>query len=114
MQDSVHATAPYHLADYVVHNNLSKQRATFHSITGDQPIFDDFPNLTEHELILFALGTFQIKLARSYYAEHLVQGLYNIEVYREEQIRGFSDYITERDCYSTFLNIFALDIIYYA
>lgn len=108
IRDSVHAATfvdiindrlnrPNHLADFVTRNNINRQRATFVSMTGDQPIFEDFPNLTEEDLILFALGTYQIKLARSYYAEHLVQGLYNIEVYREQQIRGLSEYIEEQD-----------------
>ncbi|KAI5644433.1 hypothetical protein NE865_03540 [Phthorimaea operculella] len=108
ISDNVHAVTfvdiinerinvPNHLADYVVRNNMNRQRAVFESITADQPIFDDFPHLTEDDLILFALGTYQIKLARSYYAEHLVQGLYTIEVYREQQIRNLSEYISEED-----------------
>lgn len=108
IHDNVHAAAfvdiindrmnrPNHLADYVVRNNINRQRAPFESITGDQPIFDDFPNLSENDLILFGLNTYQIKLARSYYAEHLRQGLYNIEVYRDGQISGLNEYIEERD-----------------
>lgn len=67
----------------VITNNINRQRASFERLSSDQPIFDDFPVFSEEDLILFALGTYQIKLARSYYAEHLVEGLYNIEVYRE-------------------------------
>lgn len=67
-----------HLADYVFRYNINRQRAMFQSISGDQRIFDDFPNLSEDDLILFVLGTYQNKLARSYYAEHLEQSLHNI------------------------------------
>ncbi|CAH2084578.1 unnamed protein product [Euphydryas editha] len=110
IRDSVHANAfvdiindrmnrPNHLADFVDRNVMNRQRATFQSITGDQHFFDDFPNLSEDDLTLLALGTYQVKLARSYYAEHLRQGLYNIEVYREQQISRLSEYIEEQDVY---------------
>lgn len=103
LRDSVHAETfitlinqrlnqPNHLAEYVLGNNLNRRRASFDSITGNQPNLSDFPSLTEDDLIIFALGTYQVKLARSYYAEHVRQGLYNIEVYRDTQCTGLVEY----------------------
>lgn len=108
IQDSIHASSfvniinerfeiPNLLADYVIRHNINRQRASFERLSSDQPIFEDFPVFSEEDLILFALGTYQIKLARSYYAEHLIEGLYNIEVYRERQISQLRDFIEEED-----------------
>lgn len=99
LSDNVHAETfievinqrvnqPNNLAEYVLANNLNRRRASFDSITGNQPNISDFPLLTEDDLTIFALGTYQVKLARSYYAEHVRQGLYNIETYRDPDVTG--------------------------
>ncbi|CAH0407509.1 unnamed protein product [Chilo suppressalis] len=46
----------------------------------------NFPQLTKEELIVLALGTYQLKLARSYCSEHLNNGLYTIETYALEDL----------------------------
>lgn len=70
------------LAEYVIGQNLNSRRARFQSMSADLPELQDFPRLTENDLIMFSLGTYQIKLARSYYAEHDRNGVYTIEVFR--------------------------------
>lgn len=47
---------PNRLSDYVINNNLNRQRATFMRMSGDLPALQDFPVLTEVELCLFAIG----------------------------------------------------------
>lgn len=56
----------------------------FHTITVQNDNLNDFPQLTDNELILISLGTYQIKQTRSYFGEH-VRGNdgYLIEVCRE-------------------------------
>lgn len=77
---------PNLLADYVIAHNLNRQRATFSRLVADSPEVTDFPRLTQEDLILFAIGTYHVKLARSYASEHIkATGVYEIEVYREPQ-----------------------------
>lgn len=68
------------LADYIVENNINRRRATFISITNEAVQTLAFPILSEEDLILIALGTYQIKLARSYLSEHIRNGSYSIEI----------------------------------
>ncbi|KAF9411151.1 hypothetical protein HW555_010013 [Spodoptera exigua] len=68
-----------HVIDY----NLNSRRIPFQSMSVELPDVRGFPRLSEEELVMFALGTYQIKLARSYYSEHARNGVYTIEVYRE-------------------------------
>lgn len=77
---------PNLLADYVITNNVNRWRANFTRLRADSPDVADFPRLTEEDLILFAVGTYHVKLARSYASEHIkATGIYEIEVYREPQ-----------------------------
>lgn len=71
------------LAQYVIDHNLNSRRIPFQSMSAELPDVREFPRLSEEELVMFALGTYQIKLARSYYSEHARNGVYTIEVYRE-------------------------------
>lgn len=72
------------LASYVEANNLNRVRVQFTSIDGRLPELNYFPHLTFRDLILFSLGIYQIKQARSYYGEHVREtGEYKIEVYRQ-------------------------------
>ena len=42
--------------------------------------------LSEDEIFLFALGNYHIKLAKSHCAEHLRDGVYYIELYRDSSL----------------------------
>lgn len=72
-------TEPNRLGNYVVAENMNRQRAVFSSMTATSI---PFPQLTKEDIILFSLGTYHLKLARSYVAEHLRgrDGIYNIEL----------------------------------
>lgn len=85
----IHAkiNAPNLLFDYVTLRNLNRQRVAFERIDAHLPQLEDFPVLTNDDLILLSLGSYQLKLARSYASEHLRDnGLYIIEIYREENL----------------------------
>lgn len=71
---------PNLLGDYVVENNINRQRAAFQTITDEAVREMRFPILNEEDLVLIALGTYQIKLARSYLSEHIRNGVYSIEI----------------------------------
>lgn len=58
---------------------------------------ENFPRLTESEIIVLALGTYQLKLARSYCGEHFRNGLYLIETYRENLFYDLPDYGIQED-----------------
>lgn len=79
------------LAEYVITNNMNRRRADFESMNAEVPGLDDFPILSEDDLILYALGTYQVQQARSYYGEHVKSdGSYVIEVCREPNMNDFS------------------------
>lgn len=59
------------LADYVDARRLNRSRVAFENIIVGQDNVTVFPVLTAEELTLFAVGTYQIKLAPSYYSEHI-------------------------------------------
>lgn len=83
---SENVNRPNLLADYVIAHNLNRQRATFSRLVADSPEVSDFPRLTQEDLILFGIGTYHVKLARSYASEHIKgTGVYEIDVYREPQ-----------------------------
>lgn len=72
---------PNHLADIVQREQLNRRRSMFHNIDGDHPHLEQFPRLTIEQLKRFALGTYQLKQARSYYGEHIRQdGTYVVEI----------------------------------
>lgn len=72
---------PNVLAEYIIENNVNRRRVSFVNINAEQFLLHEFPNMTKSELILFALGTYQIKQARSYYGEHIRQnGSFIIEI----------------------------------
>lgn len=75
------------LAEHVLSNNLNRQRVAFVSLDANDPDFNDFPQLTYEELILFTLGSYHLKIARSYCAEHMrPNGVYHIEMYRHREM----------------------------
>lgn len=79
-----HMNTENELADFIIRNNYNRRRANFETITVQNDNLNDFPQLSDSELILISLGTYQIKQARSYYGEH-VRGNdgFIIEVCRE-------------------------------
>lgn len=80
---------PNRLAEHVAENNLNRQRVTFRRMTADDPQFANFPRVTIEELIKFSIGTYHVKLARSYCSEHIkTTGVYNVETYRHPTAEG--------------------------
>lgn len=73
------------LGTFVIANNLNRQRVAFQSMSGDLPELNDFPRLSESQLVIFGLGTYQLELARGYYSEHVRNERYNVEAYRDSQ-----------------------------
>lgn len=73
------------LGQYVQENNLNRQRVAFMPVNiNNNEDFADFPELTYEDLILFTLGTYHLRIARSYCHEHLrPNGLYILELYRQ-------------------------------
>ncbi|KAJ8721073.1 hypothetical protein PYW08_006538 [Mythimna loreyi] len=60
-------------------------------MNAEVPGLDDFPILSADDLVIYALGTYQVQQARSYYGEHIKSdGSYVIEVCREPNINDFS------------------------
>ncbi|CAH2092865.1 unnamed protein product [Euphydryas editha] len=86
--DIIHTqmNTPNLLNDYVHMKNLNRQRVAFVPMEANIPQLEDFPRLSEHDVFLFALGSYHIKLAKSYCAEHLRDGLYHIELYRQTEL----------------------------
>lgn len=78
------------LANMIEDLNMNRRSANFQNITADENNVT-FPTLEYRDLILFALGTYQIRQARSYYGEHIrFHGGYRIEVCSENN--NFSEY----------------------
>lgn len=72
------------LANMVQELNMNRRTSQFRNITADRNNLLYFPTLEYSDLILFALGTYQIRQARSYYGEHIrFHGGYRIEVSKE-------------------------------
>ncbi|XP_045457322.1 uncharacterized protein LOC123667471 [Melitaea cinxia] len=72
------------LANTVRIENYNRRRATFVSIDAHHPHLDQFPRLSITDLKRFALGTYQLKQASSYYGEHVrTNGTYTIEINNE-------------------------------
>ncbi|XP_022834004.1 uncharacterized protein LOC111361820 [Spodoptera litura] len=70
-----------HLAIYVEQENLNRRRTNFQMIDHINLHLNRFPRLSINDLKQFALGTYQLKQARSYYGEHVRRtGTYHVEV----------------------------------
>ncbi|CAH2105465.1 unnamed protein product [Euphydryas editha] len=75
------------LANMVESLNMNRRSSNFENICADENNLPFFPTLEYRDLVLFALGTYQLRQARSYYGEHVrSQGGYRIEVNRGEAI----------------------------
>lgn len=63
--------------------NLNQRRAIFNDLNENAIHVEDFPVLTENDLKLIACGSYQLKLAPAYYAEHMKEnGQFTIQVCR--------------------------------
>lgn len=72
---------PNKLYEIVRIYNYNMRRQLFYQIPGNLPVLDNLPRLTEVDLILFGLGTYQLKQAKSYYGEHVREdGAFIIEL----------------------------------
>lgn len=81
-----------HLADYVDDRRLNRNRASFENISVGEDNVSAFPRLSPEELSLFAVGTYQIKLAPSYYSEHIrATGTFIVQNYNAP-LNGLSDF----------------------
>ncbi|XP_050563593.1 uncharacterized protein LOC126912994 [Spodoptera frugiperda] len=70
-----------HLGAYIQNENINRRRAIFLTIDAEHPHLDTFPRLTLYDLMTVALGSYQLKQARSYYGEHVRRnGKYEIEL----------------------------------
>ncbi|KAF9809405.1 hypothetical protein SFRURICE_003502 [Spodoptera frugiperda] len=75
------------LAQFVIENNMNRQRVAFLPLDGNNPDYRDFPQMTLEDLTLFTLGSYHLRLARSYCNEHMrPNGVYLIELYRQREL----------------------------
>ncbi|CAH2103328.1 unnamed protein product [Euphydryas editha] len=76
---------PNRLASLVESQRLNKQSVNFQTM--DQNSLKDFPKLSLDDLRILALGSYQLKQARSYYSEHVnPDGSYEIQVCRHVRL----------------------------
>lgn len=92
IEDNPHATdileiihervnMPNRLAELVEQHNYNRRRAQFRVMSADMEDFSEFPRLNELELFLLALGIYQLKKAKSYYREHILNnGSFTVEL----------------------------------
>lgn len=59
------------LANTAKTENLKRRRATVQSNDCNHPHLNSFPRLAIGDLKMIALGTYELKQARSYYGEHV-------------------------------------------
>lgn len=90
---------PNHLSDFVNRENMNRRSVNFQRIDGNHPQLNSFPKLSIEQLKIFALGTYQIKQAVSYYGEHVRHsGTYIVEINQEVDedvplILGLNNYL---------------------
>lgn len=71
---------------------LNRHRVAFIRLDANDPRLEDFPNLSENDVTMLSLGSHQLKLAKSYCAEHINNGLYLIEIYQDYGLADFEEY----------------------
>lgn len=65
------------------------QRITSKKAKANNEALDIFPQMDYSDLVLFALGIYQIKQARSYYGEHIRQNIsFVVEMSNEVEIEN--------------------------
>jgi hypothetical protein len=90
-------TKPNLLSKVVKEKNLTRRKSVFtESIENTNPLNYGFPILSQSQLELFCCGTYQPKMALSYYAEHLKQN-------------GKYQFFIEKDNNSIDYNSFGID-----
>ena len=78
---------PNLLGDLIISNRINRYRAIFQRIDAHLPELDIFPEMTMSDLVIFGLGVYQIKQARSYYGEHIRQhGSFQVEISNELEV----------------------------
>lgn len=87
---------PNILYEYVERKHLNRRRTDFTRIDASDI---DFPRFSEEQIILLALGTYQLKLVKSYCSEHLQNGMYTIEIYREAALEDLPDFGIDEDAW---------------
>ena len=86
-----HVTLENIVLEIVNDYKLIGKRSIFEKMNSD--MVPDFPKLTWTILYLICLGTYQIKQAISYYAEHINEnGKYKLQVCRENDSIDFNKY----------------------
>lgn len=76
----------------MLEHNLNRQGVAFIRMQADLPELADFPRLTHEDLILIAVGTYHLKIARSYCSEHIKQtGVYELEVFCHPELIHIND-----------------------
>lgn len=83
---------PNNLYEYAEDKQLNRHRVAFIRLDANDPQLEDFPNLSENDVTMLSLGSYQLKLAKSYCAEHINNGLYLIEIYQDYGLADFDEY----------------------
>lgn len=87
---------PNHVADIVSDNNLNRKQTIFNDIDNCEV---EFPLIDEDELKLIPLGTYQIRQAASYYAEHIKEdGKYRVQICNDNQLLQLDKYNLHLEC----------------
>lgn len=72
---------PNYLAEIVESGHFNRRRTMFVNVDGNHPHLDQFPRLSLDDLKRLAVGTYQLKQAKSYYGEHIrPNGTYDVQV----------------------------------
>ena len=81
---------PNRLQLLVSTNNLTRKSSNFQLMT-DDPTSNGFPRLTLDQLKIFCCGSYQIKMALCYYAEHVkTDGRYEFSIQKESQLFDYA------------------------
>lgn len=79
--------APNNLAHLVKNENLNNQRSLFKPL--EDAVVELFPNLNIDELLLYACGSYQVKMAKNYYGDHIDE---NGDIHCEVVVEGYLNY----------------------
>lgn len=87
---------PNHMAVIVSENNLNRKQIIFSDIDSCEV---EFPLIDEEDLKLISLGTYQIRQAASYYAEHIKEdGKYRIQICKDNDSLHLEKYDLLVEC----------------
>ena len=92
---------PNLLADLIVEENLNKKTAMFKNIEEMQ--LERFPKLDFEQITTYVCGTYQLRMASSYYAEHINEhGDFKVEIAVESSPINYAKYgivVDQLSCY---------------